>query len=172
MRGYLGLHARNVPLPRNLASRFDLTQTGAVEVMAIEPGGPADQAGILEEDLLVTLGDQPTTCVDDLHKLLTQLPIDVPASITLAAPRSPAESPGIADGLSDAGVNELLILADFRVADRVQEVLRIGGVEDEFAANTDLSRACNCVSYPPASRPAQSPSFPAARSTSSRSDTR
>ena len=83
VRGYLGLHARNVPLPRNLAHRFELTQTGAVEVMAIEPDGPADQAGILEEDLLVALGDQPTTCVDDLHKLLTQLPIDVPASVTL-----------------------------------------------------------------------------------------
>ncbi len=83
VRGYLGLHARNVPLPRNLASRFDLTQTGAVEVLAIEPGGPADQAGILEEDLILTLGEQATTCVDDLHKLLTQLPIDVPAPIAL-----------------------------------------------------------------------------------------
>ncbi len=83
VRGYLGLHARNVPLPPNLAHRFELTQTGSVEVMAIEPGGPADQAGILEEDLIVSLGDQPTTCVDDLHKLLTQLPIDVPASVTL-----------------------------------------------------------------------------------------
>lgn len=83
VRGYLGLHARNVPLPRDLADRFALTQTGAVEVIATEPGGPADQAGVLEEDLLVSLGDQPTTCVDDLHKLLTQLPIDVPASIVL-----------------------------------------------------------------------------------------
>ncbi len=83
VRGYLGLHARNVPLPRGLAARFELTQTGAVEVMGIEPGGPADQAGILEEDLLVSLGEQPTTSVDDLHKLLTQLPIDVPAPVTL-----------------------------------------------------------------------------------------
>ncbi|HEY7427072.1 MAG TPA: trypsin-like peptidase domain-containing protein [Gemmataceae bacterium] len=83
VRGYLGLHARNVPLPRGLANRFELTQAGAVEVMGIEPGGPADQAGILEEDLIVALGDQPIACVDDLHKLLTQLPIDVPAAITL-----------------------------------------------------------------------------------------
>jgi S1-C subfamily serine protease len=83
VRGYLGLHARNVPLPRKLAQRFNLTQTGAVEVMAIEPGGPADQAGILEEDLIVSLGEQATTSVDDLHKLLTQLPIDVPAPIVL-----------------------------------------------------------------------------------------
>jgi S1-C subfamily serine protease len=83
VRGYLGLHARNVPLPRGLANRHTLTQTGAVEVMGIEPGGPAEQAGILEEDLIVALGEQPTTCVDDLHKLLTQLPIDVPAPVIL-----------------------------------------------------------------------------------------
>ncbi len=83
VRGYLGLHARNVPLPRQLAHRFHLTQKGAVEVMAIEPGGPADQAGILEEDLIVSLGEQETTSVDDLHKLLTQLPIDVPAPVVL-----------------------------------------------------------------------------------------
>jgi S1-C subfamily serine protease len=83
VRGYLGLHARNVPLPLNLANRLQLTQTGAVEVLAIEPGGPADQAGILEEDLILSLGEQPTTNIDDLHKLLTQLPIDVPAPIVL-----------------------------------------------------------------------------------------
>src|SRR5579871_1379887 len=83
VRGYLGLHARNVPLPRSLANRFQLSQTGAVEVMAIESGGPADQAGILEEDLIVSLGEQETTSVDDLHKLLTQLPIDVPAPVVL-----------------------------------------------------------------------------------------
>ncbi|HEY7314089.1 MAG TPA: trypsin-like peptidase domain-containing protein [Gemmataceae bacterium] len=83
VRGYLGLHARNVPLPRGVAQRFDLTQAGAVEVMALEPGGPADQAGILEEDLIVALGEQPIASVDDLHKLLTQLPIDVPAPIAL-----------------------------------------------------------------------------------------
>src|SRR5262249_2340610 len=49
----------------------------------IEPGGPADQAGILEEDLILSLGEQTTTNIDDLHKVLTQLPIDVPAPIVL-----------------------------------------------------------------------------------------
>jgi len=83
VRGYLGLHARNVPLPRNLANRLQLTQTGAVEVLAIEPDGPADQAGILEEDLILSLGEQTMTGIDDLHKVLTELPIDVPAPIVL-----------------------------------------------------------------------------------------
>src|SRR5829696_8719420 len=67
VRGYLGLHARNVPVPPALARRVGLEQTTAVEVVGIEPDGPADQAGILEDDLIVSLGERPTATVDDLH---------------------------------------------------------------------------------------------------------
>jgi S1-C subfamily serine protease len=81
VRGYLGLHARSVPVPRELAARFGLTQKTAVEVLAVEPDGPAEQAGILEEDVIVALGEQPTSSVDDLHKLLTQLPVGIPAGV-------------------------------------------------------------------------------------------
>jgi S1-C subfamily serine protease len=83
VRGYLGLHARGVPLPPALRQRFGLPQDHGVEVVAVEPDGPADQAGLLEEDVIVSLGEQPTASVDDLHRLLTQLPVGVPASIVL-----------------------------------------------------------------------------------------
>ncbi len=83
VRGYLGLHGRSVPLPREAARRFGLTQEGAVEVVGVEPNGPADDAGIQEDDLLVSLGDLPAASVDELHKLLTQLPVGVPATVTL-----------------------------------------------------------------------------------------
>ncbi|HWY88511.1 MAG TPA: trypsin-like peptidase domain-containing protein [Gemmataceae bacterium] len=79
VRGYLGLHARTIPLAR----RFGLQQASAVEVLAVETGSPAEQAGILEEDLIVALGEHPVTSVDDLHKLLTELPVDVPASVVM-----------------------------------------------------------------------------------------
>ncbi len=83
VRGYLGLHARNVPLPPTLVRRYDLAGTGGVEILSVEEGAPADQAGLQEEDVLVALDDQPTTNVDDLHKLLTKLPVGVPATVTL-----------------------------------------------------------------------------------------
>jgi S1-C subfamily serine protease len=83
VRGYLGLHGRGVPLARPLARFFGFTQATAVEVMAVEPGGPADQAGIAAEDLIVTLGDHEVTSVDDLHKLLTELPVGVPSSVII-----------------------------------------------------------------------------------------
>jgi S1-C subfamily serine protease len=83
VRGYLGIHGRAVPIPRHLARRFGLEQESGVEVVAVEEDGPADQAGIVEEDILVTLGDQPATSIDDLHKLLMQLPVGVPSTVAL-----------------------------------------------------------------------------------------
>ena len=49
----------------------------------MEEDGPADQAGLQEDDVIVSLDEQPTATVDDLHKLLTQLPVGLPATVTL-----------------------------------------------------------------------------------------
>jgi len=78
VRGYLGLHCRTIAL----AGQHDAGPS-AVEVLAVEPGGPADEAGVLEEDVLLALNDQATATVDELHKLLTQLPVGIPAEATL-----------------------------------------------------------------------------------------
>ena len=83
VRGYLGLHGHNVPLARPLAREFDLLQSSCVEVVTVETGAPADQAGIEADDLIVALGDHEVTSVDDLHKLLTQLPVGVPSSVVI-----------------------------------------------------------------------------------------
>src|SRR5947209_13013601 len=55
LRGYLGLHVRPVPLPKATRRQFELTQETAVQVVKIEGGAPADQAGIREDDLVVAL---------------------------------------------------------------------------------------------------------------------
>jgi S1-C subfamily serine protease len=82
-RGYLGIHGRPVPIPKHLARQFGLTQATGVEVMAVEENGPADQAGLQEEDVIVSLGEQPATSIDDLHKQLLALPVGVPSTVTL-----------------------------------------------------------------------------------------
>ena len=104
VRGYLGLHGRNVPLPPHLKRVADVEQSSAVEVMAVEPGGPADEAGIVPEDLIVSLADRPVTSVDDLHKLLAELPVVFPSTIVLLRERRrlerfvvPAEYPRLED---------------------------------------------------------------------------
>jgi S1-C subfamily serine protease len=83
VRGYLGIHGRGVPLPRALARRFDLLQQHGIETLSVEADAPADQAGIQEGDLIVSLAESPTGSVDDLHKLLMQLPVGVPAPIVI-----------------------------------------------------------------------------------------
>lgn len=83
IRGYLGLHGRNVPIPRHRIRLFNLDQDTGVEVVGLEKDGPAEEASIEPEDVIVSLGDQPVRSVDDLHKLLTQLPVGVPASVVV-----------------------------------------------------------------------------------------
>jgi S1-C subfamily serine protease len=83
LRGYLGLHVRTVPIPRFIQMQLELEQKTAVEVLQIESDGPADQAGVQVDDQILSIGDHAVATVDDLHKLLTQLPIEVPTPIVL-----------------------------------------------------------------------------------------
>ncbi len=81
VRGYLGLHGRAVPLPQSVIREHQLDNKTGVQVMAIEPGAPADQAGLLEDDIIVRLGEKTVSTVDDLHMLLTSLPVDIPSEL-------------------------------------------------------------------------------------------
>ena len=69
-RAYLGLGAGTQPLPRRIALRLGLTQSTGAVVTAIEPGGPADQAGILTGDVILSIDKRPVTGADDLVRLL------------------------------------------------------------------------------------------------------
>jgi S1-C subfamily serine protease len=82
-RGYLGLHARQVPVAPELARRFGLTQKTGVEVMLLEEDGPAEAAGLWVEDVLIGYAGSSVTSVDDLHRLLTTLPVGEPQDADL-----------------------------------------------------------------------------------------
>jgi S1-C subfamily serine protease len=60
-RGYLGIGSQQVPLPAALAQKAGITQQTALLIVTVEPGSPAEKAGLLIGDLLVSLGGQPTT---------------------------------------------------------------------------------------------------------------
>jgi hypothetical protein len=82
-RGDLGLDGRAVPIPRHLARQYGLTQATGVEVVAVEPNGPADKAGLQKDDIIISLGEQPIAAVEDLGERLRRLPIGAPAGIVL-----------------------------------------------------------------------------------------
>jgi S1-C subfamily serine protease len=77
-RPFLGISASVAPIERRLVRQFDLLSDRAVEVAALEPKGPAERAGLQTGDLIVSVNDRLVTSVDDLHLVLSRLPIDHP----------------------------------------------------------------------------------------------
>ncbi len=82
-RGYLGIAARERPLHRRWVRYHNLARERAVEVMSVEPDGPARRAGLGEGDLIVAINGQAVTNVDDLHRFLAEWPVQRPVTLTI-----------------------------------------------------------------------------------------
>jgi S1-C subfamily serine protease len=83
IRGYLGLHVRQVPIAPELREKFGIEQKSGVEVLMLEEDGPAQTAGLWIDDIIIGFGGKPVASVDDLHRLLTQLPVGLPVKVTV-----------------------------------------------------------------------------------------
>jgi len=70
-RGYLGFAGANVALGWRTVSYHTLPNERAVRVESLEPGGPAERAGLEAGDLIVAYDGAPVGGIDDLHRLLT-----------------------------------------------------------------------------------------------------
>ena len=69
-RAYLGLAGQTRPVGRRVQRYFELPVATAVEVVSVEPNGPAHRAGLLERDLIVLVNGESVGSVDDIHRLL------------------------------------------------------------------------------------------------------
>jgi S1-C subfamily serine protease len=69
-RGYIGVAAQTVPVPRRHALAADLGNRFGAMLSVVEPAGPAGKAGLMSHDLVVALDGEPVTGVDDLIRLL------------------------------------------------------------------------------------------------------
>lgn len=90
-RGFLGLGGQNVAVPRGLARRLGVEVEAGVLVIAVEPDGPAAEAGVEEGDLLIAYEGKPVTSVDDLHRALTEEKIGRSARLTVVRERGAEE---------------------------------------------------------------------------------
>ena len=70
-RGWLGVAGQTVTIPPHAVNVFGLRGTGGVIVISVEPGSPADRAGVKDRDVLVELDGEPVSSIDDLQRLLT-----------------------------------------------------------------------------------------------------
>jgi S1-C subfamily serine protease len=82
-RAFLGIHGEEVLLPGPLSRRLGRKDARAVAVHAVEPGSPADAAGVRPRDVVLSFRGEPVTTVADLHRRLdahaigAELPLDV-----------------------------------------------------------------------------------------------
>lgn len=69
-RGYLGVGLQPVTLPGNLRESLQQQEKTAAIVLEIQPGGPADKAGIVIGDILVSLAGHPIARPGDIQSLV------------------------------------------------------------------------------------------------------
>jgi len=82
-RAYLGVGGQNVAIPRLIVRGQQLKSETGVLVISVEKQSPAEHAGLVQGDVIVTLDGVPVRSVDDLHKLLTEARIGSRCEIAL-----------------------------------------------------------------------------------------
>lgn len=70
-RGYIGVVTQVVTLPARFQEDLGLVQSGALLITAIEPGSPAEEAGVYLGDILVALDGHTLQDAADLRAVLT-----------------------------------------------------------------------------------------------------
>lgn len=98
-RSFLGVGGQNVAIPRPLARQLKLAAASGVLILTVEKDSPAQKAGLLEEDVMISFDGEAIKGIDDLHTHLTDEKIGVQSEITilrrsakLTLPVVPAES--------------------------------------------------------------------------------
>ena len=66
-RGYLGVGLQPVRLPESLRLSLQRSEKTAAIVLDVEPNGPAQRAGIVIGDILVSLGGRPVSHLEDVQ---------------------------------------------------------------------------------------------------------
>jgi S1-C subfamily serine protease len=82
-RAWLGIAGTTSALPRRLARYHRVAADSCVVAAAIEPGSPAEKAGIKRNDLIVACGPASIRGIDDLQRTLADIPVRTLITITV-----------------------------------------------------------------------------------------
>ena len=102
-RSFLGVGGQNVAIPRLLARQLNLASASGVLVLSVEKASPAQEAGIVEGDIIISMDGEAIRGVDDLHTHLTDQKIGARSELTIirrsakiSLPVVPAETRAVA----------------------------------------------------------------------------
>jgi S1-C subfamily serine protease len=82
-RSYIGIAGQNAPIHRRVVRYFGLTAESGVRLAALEPGGPAEQAGLRTGDLIIGFNGATIAGLDDLQRMLTDRQVGVPSALSV-----------------------------------------------------------------------------------------
>jgi serine protease DegQ len=80
-RGYLGVGLQPVRVPEALRQTLKREERGAAIVLEIEPDSPANKAGLIIGDIIVSLGGNSVSRLEDIHSKLHGSAIGKPFAI-------------------------------------------------------------------------------------------
>ncbi|HLZ22948.1 MAG TPA: trypsin-like peptidase domain-containing protein [Ktedonobacterales bacterium] len=85
-RPVIGIAGQSILLPQSLRRSLRLEKPSAVEVVQIEPGGPAERGGLRPGDVIYKLDEHPVDTVDALRRNLERMADGTRVRIGLARP--------------------------------------------------------------------------------------
>jgi S1-C subfamily serine protease len=82
-RSYLGIVGLSRLLDRRIVRFHKLNADTALEVMSLNPKGPAARAGLREQDIVVAFDGDVVTSIDDIFRYLADWPVGRPVALTV-----------------------------------------------------------------------------------------
>ena len=82
-RAYLGVTSQPVRLPDALRQTLATAQKAGLMIVGVEPGSPADKAGLLLGDVLIGVAGQTIADVEDLQAALGPATVGKPTMVTI-----------------------------------------------------------------------------------------
>jgi S1-C subfamily serine protease len=88
-RAFVGIAGGDRPLPP--AVRLKVGRPSGVEVIGVDPDGPAAGAGVRPEDLIVSVDGRPVERMDDLLRLMVGDAVGTPVTLGIVRAGRPIE---------------------------------------------------------------------------------